>query len=314
MAEPQLALCCMSHSPLLGAAGPEPAVSDRVAQALQHGREFVESFDPELVIVFGPDHYQGFRYEVMPPFCVGTAASAVGDYGTTAGALDVPQEMADALIGHLLDADLDVAMSAAMLVDHGISQPLEILLGTSSARPVLPIFINSVATPLGPIRRARLLGAAVGGFARRLGRRVLVVGSGGLSHDPPVPKLRESPPEVAEYLISRRRTPTEQRQREAAVLDAGRRFAAGDSNLRPLNPEFDRAMLDLLATGELTQFDGYSNEWITERGGGSAHEVRTWVAAHAALHVSGPYRTTYSFYEPVPEWIVGFAVTTALPC
>jgi len=63
------------------------------------------------------------------------------------------------------------------------------LFGDATARPVIPIFINSVATPLGPLRRARALGAAVGTFLATLGKRVLVLGSGGLSHDPPVPTL-----------------------------------------------------------------------------------------------------------------------------
>jgi 2,3-dihydroxyphenylpropionate 1,2-dioxygenase len=61
------------------------------------------------------------------------------------------------------------------------------------------------------------------------------------------------------------------------------------------------------------RFDDFAFDWLDENGGGSVHEVRTWVAAHAALGASGPYRTASTFYRPVPEWIVGFAITTALP-
>ena len=147
------ALCCLSHTPLMGMADPGEDIRARVDAALRDAREFVAAVDPDLVVVFGPDHYQGFRYELMPPFCVGTAASAVGDYGTRAGDLDVPRDLADGLIAHLLDADLDVAMSERMLVDHGIAQPLEVLFGSSDATPVLPVFVNSVAEPLGPMRR-----------------------------------------------------------------------------------------------------------------------------------------------------------------
>ncbi len=81
-----------------------------------------------------------------------------------------------------------------MDVDHGTVQPLQTLFGDVASVPVIPIFINSVATPLGPIKRARALGAAVGDFLATLGKRVLVVGSGGLSHDPPVPTLATAPP------------------------------------------------------------------------------------------------------------------------
>ncbi|MBW0114763.1 3-carboxyethylcatechol 2,3-dioxygenase [Pseudonocardia sp. KRD-169] len=302
----------MSHTPLLWTADPGESVRRRVDDALRGAREFVDAFEPDLVVVFGPDHYQGFRYQLMPPFCVGTAATAIGDYGTSAGDLDVPRALADDLIVHLLAADLDVAMSEKMVVDHGISQPLDILFGSCTARPMIPIFINSVAEPLGPLRRIRRLGHAVGEWAGLLDRKVLLVGSGGLSHDVPIPRLREASPEAAAYLVDRRRTPAEQQAREKAVYEAGQAFARGDSPLMPLNPELDREILRHLEIGDLAHFDTVTVERLGEQGGSSVHEVRSWIAAHAALQAAGHYRTESSFYQPVPEWIISFGITTAL--
>ncbi len=91
-------------------------------------------FDPELVVIFSPDHYNGFFYKMMPPFCIGTAATGVGDYGTQTGPLDVPATLATALAEHVLDADVDVAISAGMDVDHGTVQPLQKLFGDATAR------------------------------------------------------------------------------------------------------------------------------------------------------------------------------------
>ncbi|MEU6135480.1 3-carboxyethylcatechol 2,3-dioxygenase [Nocardioides sp. NPDC047086] len=309
----QVALCCMSHSPLLHRADPGPETRVAVDGALEDARRFVEDFDPELVIVFGPDHYKGFLYQLMPPFCLGAAAEAIGDYGTQAGLLDVPQDIADDLAQAVLAAGVDIAVSERMSIDHGLSQPLQVLLGSIDARPVVPVFINSVAAPLGPMRRARLLGEAVGRFTSDLGKRVLVIGSGGLSHDPPVPQLRTASPDALPYLIDRERTPEEQERREEQVYVAGQAFAQGTSPLRPLNPAFDQQVLDLLSAGELERFDAFTVEWLDQQGGGSIHEIRNWVAAHAALAAAGAYRTTSTFYRPVPEWIVGFAVTTAIP-
>ena len=34
----------------------------------------LHAFNPDLVVVFGPDHFNGFFYELMPAFCIGTAA------------------------------------------------------------------------------------------------------------------------------------------------------------------------------------------------------------------------------------------------
>lgn len=304
----QLALACMSHSPLMPVSDPSPEVQQRVDDAVGEARAFVEAFDPDLVLLFFPDHYLGFRYELMPAFCVGMKARALGDYGTQEAELDVDVEAAEGLIRHLLEDDIDIAMSERMQGDHGMSQPMELLLGSSTAKPVVPVFINSVAQPLGPLRRVCRVGASVGEFVRGLDRKVLVMGSGGLSHDPPVPKLREAPPEVAEYIIHKRRTPEEQAAREASVAKAGVAFAAGETELLPLNPELDREVLALFESGDLEGFDRWTNDDLTQQGGSSIHEMRTWVAAHAAL---GSYETQSTFYEPVPEWIVGFAVTTA---
>ena len=155
----------MSHSPLLNLPGPSQDLLDDISGALGAAREFVREYDPELVVTFSPDHYNGFFYRLMPQFCIGTSAAGVGDFGTQAGPLNVPEDLAADCAAAVLDADVDVAMSASMEVDHGTVQPLQTLFGDAAARPVIPIFINSVATPLGPLRRARALGAAVGRFA-----------------------------------------------------------------------------------------------------------------------------------------------------
>ena len=81
-----------------------------------------------------------------------------GDYGSGTGPLSVPQDIADDLVRFVLESDLDVAMAERMKLDHGITQPLEVLFGHVAARPTIPIFVNSVALPLRPMRRARLLG------------------------------------------------------------------------------------------------------------------------------------------------------------
>lgn len=303
----------MSHSPLLNLPGPAQELLDDVEAAISAAREFVTAFDPELVVTFSPDHYNGFFYRAMPPFCIGTAADGVGDYGTHRGPLDVPADLATDCARAVLDSDVDVAISAAMDVDHGTVQPLQKLFGDATAKPVIPVFVNSVATPLGPMRRVRALGAAVGAHLAGLGKRVLVIGSGGLSHDPPVPTLASAPPAALDRIVHGLPMTTEQRQaRQSAVIEAARDFASGRGALAPLNPDWDHAFLDLIDSGRLAEVDGWDNRWIAEQAGDSAHEVRTWVAAFAALAAQGNYETGNRYYRAAPELIAGFAIRTAV--
>jgi 2,3-dihydroxyphenylpropionate 1,2-dioxygenase len=303
----------MSHSPLLNLPGPSTELLDDVHAALVQARDFARGFDPELVVIFTPDHYNGFFYRLMPPFCIGTAANGVGDFGTHAGPLSVPADIATACAEALWESGVDVAVSSSMDVDHGTVQPLEALFGMADSVPVIPIFINSVATPLGPVKRARALGAAVGDFLASLGKRVLVVGSGGLSHDPPVPTLATAPAAALGRLVHGEPMSVEQRAaRQTAVMAAAHDFAHGESPLRALNPSWDHALLELLDTGRVAEVDTWTNTWIATEAGNSAHEVRTWIAAFAALATQGRYEVGQRYYRAAPELIAGFAIRTAV--
>jgi 2,3-dihydroxyphenylpropionate 1,2-dioxygenase len=304
----------MSHSPLLNLPGPSRDLLDDVQAAIAQAREFVTDYDPELVVTFSPDHYNGFFYKVMPPFCIGMHARGVGDYGTHLGPLDVPEDIAADCAKAILGSGVDVAVSASMDVDHGTVQPLEELFGDARSRPVVPIFINAIAVPLGPLHRCRALGAAVGSFLATLDKRVLVIGSGGLSHSPPVPTLDTAGPAVRQRIVHGEPMTAEQRQaRQTAVIDAAKSFAGGESALQPLNPTWDQHFLEIIDAGRLDDLDQWSNSFVVDQGGTSAHEIRTWVAAFAALQTAGPYQTTMRYYKPAAELIAGFAIRTATP-
>ncbi|MEX3967855.1 3-carboxyethylcatechol 2,3-dioxygenase [Paraburkholderia sp. EG286B] len=306
---------CMSHTPLQGHYDPTPEIVAEVQGVIAAAHERVRAFNPELVVVFAPDHFNGFFYDLMPPFCVGAAASGVGDYGTPAGDLRVPTDIAKALVESVQAADIDVSISYRMHVDHGAAQALEQLVGGLDTYPVVPVFINAAAPPLGPIRRSRLLGEAIGNFLRQTGKRVLVISSGGISHEPPVPELATAPKEVAEALIGggRNLSPEARAAREQRVINAAKAFTAGQApHMRPLNPEWDQAFLARLQK-DLLSVDAMKNDEIARDGGKSAHEIRTWVAAFGALSAFGKYDAQVDYYRAIPEWVAGFAFMHAQP-
>lgn len=178
-----LSLVAMSHTPLLRRIDPGPEISGEVEGAFTAVRDFVREVDPELVITFGPDHYNGFFYDTMPPFCLGLGAFGLGDYGTSTATLDVPSDVAEELAGFVQGEGVDLTVSRRMGVDHGAVQPLEVLFGGVDTLPTIPVFVNGVAAPFVPMARISALGEAIGRWAAARPERILLVASGGLSHD-----------------------------------------------------------------------------------------------------------------------------------
>lgn len=306
-------LQCLSHTPLVGYVDPEQPILNEISGVVDDARKCIEAFEPELVLLFSPDHYNGFFYDVMPPFCIGTAAYAIGDFGTEEGELQVPADLAEAAAGFVLDAGVDTALSHKMQVDHGFAQPLEFLLGGLDKVPVIPVFINSVAVPLPSFKRVRMLGDALGRYVASLNKRVLIIGSGGLSHQPPVPELSSANNHMKGRLLgSGRNLPADEREaRTQRVICAARRFVEDQNSLLPLNPEWDRWFLDVLATGRVDELDAVDNKDVSEKAGKSAHEVKCWVAASAAMAAFGSYQEESRYYRPIPEWIAGYGALTA---
>lgn len=308
-----LALLAMSHSPLLGHVELDERIASELDTAFDRAREFVNQFKPDLVVVFAPDHYNGFFYNVMPAFCIGCAADSIGDYDGQTGPLDVPRDIAHGLAEAVIGDGIDVAISMSMQVDHGFVQPLEIVFGDIRAKPVVPVFVNGVAPPFTPLSRVRLLGESVGCYLQRLNGNVLVVASGGLSHDPPVPRFATATPEQRRMLLGEMQPldPEARHARQQRVITAAANFANNRSNIQDLAPTWDEAFLDIVASGELNRFDAWTPDEMKRAAGNSAHEVRTWIAAYAALSSAGEYAVDYRYYHPIKSLIAGFAVTTA---
>jgi 2,3-dihydroxyphenylpropionate 1,2-dioxygenase len=305
-------LKCLSHTPLRGLNDPGADVVQEVDAVLAKCRAEVEAFDPELIVVFAPDHYNGLFYDLMPPFVIATAAESVADYQTLPGPLSIPKDLALDLARFILESDVDIAISHRLQVDHGCTQTLEEMTGSLTRYPVIPIIINSVAPPFGPYRRVRKLGEAVGRYLATLNKRVLILGTGGLSHEPPVPLLAGAPEEISDFLIAGRNpTPEGRAARQARTVAAGKVFGTPDCPLTPLNAEWDLAFIETLVQGRLSDIDDFKIDEISKAAGRSTHEVRTWVAAFSALAAAGHYTAHKDYYRPINEWIAGYGVVSA---
>lgn len=313
-------LICASHSPLMEFASPQRVEQEtNVRAAFEKMAAEVKAFDPTLIITFGPDHFNGFFYDLMPSFCVGIRATAAGDwnYGAENNKINVPEETALNLVRRVLDEGVDVAYSYRMQADHGVTQPLHFLCdGQLDRYPTIPIFINGAAAPMPTTKRTVALGRAIGQFIKSLNlenERVLILGTGGLSHDPPTPQMGSVPTEVEEFLIAGRNPSTEARHaRQAKIIAVGQKLAAGDTSVAvPLNAEWDIALLETFKNGDFAAIEAMTEAEIRRDGGRGGQEVRSWIAAFAALSELGEYQMTTQVYEAISEWIAGFGIVSA---
>jgi 2,3-dihydroxyphenylpropionate 1,2-dioxygenase len=252
---------------------------------LAAARDAIARFDPDLVVMFGSDHRRAFE-PVIPAISVVMSAEGYGDHGSPTGPYLIPSEQAEQLAAYLLDTGFDVAASRGVRLDHGFGETLSDLLGGLDRRPVLPVFINCATPPLMPPRRAVALGSGVQGFLSTLdpSTKVLVVGSGGLSHSPPTLEVSSIGLSDAE----RKRISVEGRARAVEKID----------------PAWDAAFLGRLRVADGAWLESVSQDFV-DQGGVGANEIRTWLATWAAAG-RGPLATLA--YEPVEEWITGTGV------
>jgi 2,3-dihydroxyphenylpropionate 1,2-dioxygenase len=252
-----------------------------VAQAAHR----VADFHPELVVFFGSDHRRAF-VDAVPAIAVMTGAAGLGDLGSPEGSYDVPSEVAEALAAALLQQDFDVTVVRRVALDHGFGQSFSQLIGELGRVPVVPIYLNCATPPLGRPGRAFDLGRAVGDQLFDLGKRVLYVGSGGLSHSPPSLVAAQAGLSDAERL---------------AMNEAGRERAK-----ERMDPAWDSAFLARVSS-DPESLRSLTDDQIAV-GGVGAQEVRTWIAAVAAGRT--PMRTVG--YEAVPEWITGMGLSMSI--
>lgn len=65
---------------------------------------------------------------------------------------------------------------------------------------------------------------------------------------------------------------------------------------------------DTFRSGDLSPVDLWDNDQFIIEGGSAAHEMRSWIAAYAALSTAGKYKLPVDRYWAVKNWGGGFAV------
>jgi protocatechuate 4,5-dioxygenase beta chain len=184
----------MSHVPAIGAAIDNGRTGDDYWQPVFRGFEFSKKWaadlKPDVAIVIYNDHASAFSLDIIPTFAIGCAETFdIADEGW--GARPVPKiEGHPDLAGHLARAlvldEFDMTIVNRMDVDHGLTVPLNLMCGSPKQWPfkVIPICVNVVHFPPPTGKRCFDLGKAIAKAVKSYDEnlRVLVLGTGGMSH------------------------------------------------------------------------------------------------------------------------------------
>jgi aromatic ring-opening dioxygenase catalytic subunit (LigB family) len=249
---------------------------ERIRSAHDTVRRHIKELNPDVVIVVGDDQNENLHTDNLPQFAVYVGA----DYDT-AKRFKSPERhfrAHQALARDILESGVargfDLGSLGAFannrLVSHAHVQVLDAFLGDSSIPTVL-LFVNSIHYPATEPTRCYALGQFLNDVirARPEHERVVIIGSGGLSH-----------------------------------FTAGYPWKAykGSRTYGEISEEFDRNLLAKIEAGEggklaeLTSFD------LMEHGN---IELRSWVVALGAL---GKARPDFTVYEPFYRGVMGMGV------
>jgi len=181
--------CALGHAPgIVAWREAAPAEQrERLYQAFGELRARLEAARLEALVLFTAEHWANFFLDHISPYCIGRAQEFSGpiepwlkiDQAAVPGAPD----LAEAILTACHEHDIEPAFSYELRLDHGTMVPLHFLTPAMQL-PIVPIVINTLAPPLPTPRRCFLLGQAVGEVVRRDARRIGVIATGGMSHDP----------------------------------------------------------------------------------------------------------------------------------
>jgi len=182
------------------------AKANRIEAAFGTLRGVLSGLRPDVLVIFGDDHYECFTFAGFPALAVWAADELVGAAGLPRRPGDIGRHdaatarpvrghgaLGGAIVSGLLRRGFDPAFCTqvddpAHGLGHAIMRPLLTL--TDGSTPVVPILLNCYYAPQVTGRRASEIGRAVGEAIEEDGsdRRVVVVGSGGLWHTPGAPE------------------------------------------------------------------------------------------------------------------------------
>ncbi len=159
----------------------------RVNAAYQHIANRIDQLEATTVIIVGADHYILFGPQCLPGLLIG-----IGDVdGPIENFPSLPryqhkvnQSLASHIMAHGRANSVDWAVAKAFSVDHAISIPHHLVVKPNEGVEMIPIYIDVASSPRIKKQRAYRLGQQIKQAVQAYPEndRVVIIGSGGLSH------------------------------------------------------------------------------------------------------------------------------------
>jgi protocatechuate 4,5-dioxygenase beta chain len=165
---------------------------DGVLAGYEEFRRRMDELRPDIVIGVANDHLLNFPMENVPDFCVGTGDEWEGPAPWFRDWLNVPdykvkgdRAVGRALVRESAKAGINHAFAEKLLFDDNWSVPLKFLFPRYDVRFV-PIHMNPIVPPVPSATHCLRVGAEIARIVRALpgDDKVVLMGTGGLSHDP----------------------------------------------------------------------------------------------------------------------------------
>jgi len=184
------------HAPqLLSAPASEnPEQIARVKHALFTVGESLRALAPDLVIVISNEHGNQFILDSVPAFTLHCADCAQGEDGH-AGKWALDGAAGYALTRALQEEGFDPAFTLSASLGTSFTIPFEFM-GWTRDTPMLALFVNAYVPPQPLPERCFEFGKALHRALQRLGRRAVIVASGGLSHYPGTARYADPGPDL----------------------------------------------------------------------------------------------------------------------
>jgi protocatechuate 4,5-dioxygenase beta chain len=182
-----------THVPAIGKAIAEKKQDDPYWKPFFQGFDYVHQWlareKPDVAVVFYNDHGLNFFLDKLPTFAIGAA----GQYRNEDEGWGIPVSrslnghpaLSWHLINQLIADEFDITVCQEMLVDHAVTIPMTLMWpGQTWNVKIVPVSINTVQHPLPSTARCYKLGQSIGRAIESYPEdlRVMVVGTGGLSH------------------------------------------------------------------------------------------------------------------------------------